>query len=124
MARLARISVVNIPYHVTQRGNARQFLLSCDEEREVYRRLLRKYVRLHELQLVGYCLMSNHVHLVLVPRKSDSLAQALKQTHGRYATYWNATHGSSGHVWHPCINRKDGPHTAREPVAREEKDKT
>jgi putative transposase len=99
VARLARIALVNIPYHVTQRGNARQFILSCDEERKVYLDLLRKYVTLHELELLGYCLMSNHVHLVVIPRKSDSLAQALKQTHGRYATYWNATRGSSGHAW-------------------------
>ncbi len=42
--------------------------------------------------------MSNHVHLV-VPRKPESLAKALKYTHGRYASYWNATHGSSGHAW-------------------------
>jgi putative transposase len=99
MARLVRIALVNVPYHVTQRGNARQFILSCDEERAVYLSLLRKYARLHEWQLLGYCLMSSHVHLVVVPQKADSLAQALKQTHGRYATYWNATHRSSGHVW-------------------------
>jgi putative transposase len=43
--------------------------------------------------------MSNHVHLIAVPRKADGLAQALKQTHGRYACYWNAAHQSSGHVW-------------------------
>jgi len=43
--------------------------------------------------------MSNHVHLVVTPRKNDSLALALKNTHGRYAAYWNATHSSSGHVW-------------------------
>ena len=43
--------------------------------------------------------MSNHVHLIAVPRKADGLAQALKQTHGRYASYWNAAHRSSGHVW-------------------------
>jgi putative transposase len=99
MARLARIALVNIPYHVTQRGNARQFILSCDEERKIYLDLLRKYVSLHELQLLGYCLMSNHVHLIVIPSKRDSLAQTLKQTHGRYATYWNAMHGSSGHAW-------------------------
>jgi putative transposase len=99
MARLARIAAVNIPCHVTQRGNARQFLLTTDEERSVYLDLLRKNIRLHELRLLAYCLMSNHVHLVVIPEKSDSLAQVLKQTHGRYATYWNATHGSSGHVW-------------------------
>jgi putative transposase len=49
--------------------------------------------------LLGYCLMSNHVHLVVVPHEADSLATALKQTHGRYASYWNGAHKSSGHVW-------------------------
>lgn len=99
MSRLARLAVVNLAHHVTQRGNARQFILANEEERRVYLNLLRKYVELCELSLLGYCLMSNHVHLLAVPHKSDSLAKALKQTHGRYASYWNATHRSSGHVW-------------------------
>ena len=99
MPRLARIAVVNVAHHVTQRGNARQFILANDDERKVYLSLLRKYVELCDLSLLGYCLMSNHVHLLVVPRGSDSLALALKQTHGRYASYWNATHRSSGHVW-------------------------
>jgi putative transposase len=99
MARLARLSIVNVPHHVTQRGNARQFILATDAERGVYLDLLRKYVELYALSLLGYCLMSNHVHLVVIPRTSDALATAMKQTHGRYAAYWNALHGSSGHVW-------------------------
>ena len=99
MARLARIAVVNVPHHVTQRGNARQSILTNHDERTVYLNLLHKYIALCELSLLGYCLMSNHVHLLLVPRKVESLAQALKQAHGRYASYWNATHRSSGHVW-------------------------
>ncbi|MGC1482658.1 MAG: transposase [Candidatus Acidiferrum sp.] len=99
MARLARISVVNVPHHVTQRGNARQFLLASDSERLVYLELLRHYAKLHDLSLLGYCLMSNHVHLVILPRRAESLALALKHTHGRYASYWNASHRSSGHAW-------------------------
>jgi len=43
--------------------------------------------------------MSNHVHLVAVPRKADVLARTLKETHGRFASYWNALHHSTGHVW-------------------------
>ncbi|MGC1617555.1 MAG: transposase [Candidatus Acidiferrum sp.] len=85
MARLSRIVVVNVPHHVTQRGNARQFILADDRERLVYLDLLRNYAEHHELSLLGYCLMSNHVHIVAVPRKPDALALALKQTHGRYA---------------------------------------
>lgn len=99
MARLARIVAVNVAHHVTQRGNARQFILAADSERLVYLQLLRRYVELHEVSLLGYCLMSNHVHLVVVPRKAEALALALKQTHGRYASYWNAAHRTSGHVW-------------------------
>ena len=96
---MARIVAVNVPHHVTQRGNGRQRILTSDAERAVYLELLLQYVKLYELSLVGYCLMSNHVHLVLVPHDTDALATALKQAHGRYATYWNATHNSSGHVW-------------------------
>jgi len=43
--------------------------------------------------------MSNHVHLILLPAETDALALALKQTHGRFASFWNAAHCSSGHVW-------------------------
>ena len=43
--------------------------------------------------------MSNHVHVIAVPRRADALALALKDTQGRYAAYWNSAHQSSGHVW-------------------------
>jgi putative transposase len=49
--------------------------------------------------LLGYCLMSNHVHLIVVPHRSESLAHALRHAHGRYAAYWNARRFSTGHVW-------------------------
>ena len=99
MARFARVIALDVPHHVTQRGNARQFILASDAERIVYLDLLRHYSSLHRLSLLGYCLMSNHVHLIVIPRQMDSLAAALKNTHGRYAVYWNAQHKSSGHVW-------------------------
>ena len=50
--------------------------------------------------MLGYCLMSNHVHLVAVPRAElTRWLQSLKQAHGRYASYWNACRSSTGHVW-------------------------
>ena len=64
-----------------------------------YLALLRQYSELHGLELTGYCLMSNHVHLITVPHAPDALSRALKAAHGRYATYWNARRASSGHVW-------------------------
>jgi putative transposase len=99
MARLARVVAVGVPHHVTQRGNARQFILGCDSDRGVYLDLLRQSFVLHGVDLIGYCLMSNHVHLVAVPHQADVLGLSLKNAHGRYAAYWNASHHSTGHVW-------------------------
>ena len=99
MPRLARVVITDVAHHVTQRGNGRQFLLASDAERLVYLDLLRQAVRVHELSVVGYCLMSNHVHLVVIPRRTEVLAETFHQVHGRYAVYWNASHASCGHVW-------------------------
>ena len=99
MARFPRVVVVDIPHHVTQRGNARQVILATDADRLTYLALLREYAPLYGLSLLGYCLMSNHVHLIAVPHHQTALAQSLKQAHGRYATYWNGRQSLSGHVW-------------------------
>ena len=99
MARFARVVVVDVPHHVTQRGNARQVIFGSEADRITYLGLLQQPCELHDVSLLGYCLMSNHVHLIAVPQVADGLAQVLKQAHGRYASYWNARQGSSGHVW-------------------------
>jgi putative transposase len=99
MGRFARVVATDVPHHLTQRGNGRRFVLDCDADRSVYLKLLRENLALYKVSLIGYCLMSNHVHLLAVPRSADGLAQALKHAHGRYASYWNAAYQSSGHVW-------------------------
>jgi REP element-mobilizing transposase RayT len=78
-----------------QKGN----VLDGDADRTIYLKLLRENIDLYGVALIGYCLMSNHIHLIAIPHKVDGLAQALEQTHGRYASYWNAAHQSNGHVW-------------------------
>jgi REP-associated tyrosine transposase len=76
MARLGRVVVVNAPHHLTQRGNARRFVLDCDADRAVYLKLLRENTELYKVSLIGYCLMSNHIHLIAIPRLGDGLALA------------------------------------------------
>ena len=99
MARLARVIAVGVAHHVTQRGNGRRFLLESDADRRVYLDLLRENLALHEVLLIGYCLMSSHVHLIVIPAGAEGLASSMKHTHGRYASYWNVTHNSVGHAW-------------------------
>ena len=68
MTRLRRVVAVNVPHHLTQRGNARQYILNRDEDRAVYLKLLRENIEAYNVSLLGYCLMSNHVHLIAIPR--------------------------------------------------------
>jgi putative transposase len=118
MARFPRVVAVDVPHHVTQRGNARQVILFSDADRFTYLELLREYSQLYGLSLLGYCLMSNHVHLIGIPLDPGALSQSLKHAHGRYAAYWNARQSSSGHVWQgrfyscPWMNRTCGQRCA------------
>ncbi len=99
MSRLARVVVPGVPHHITGRGNGRQSTFLSDQDRRVYLALLGRNSREFGLTIWAYCLMSNHIHLVGVPGKPDSLAHALGRTHAEYARYWNARRGSCGHVW-------------------------
>jgi putative transposase len=99
MARMARVIAEGVAHHVTQRGNGRRVVFDSDADRVVYLHLLRQYSILHQCALVGYCLMSNHVHVIAVPGRADSLPVVLRDVHGRYATYLNGRQSASGHVW-------------------------
>ncbi len=96
---MARVVAVGVPHHVTQRGNNRQRIFDSDQDRLLYLKLLGEYSARHGLFLWGYCLMDNHVHLVVVPRRPDALARTLRQTHADYARYANVKRRSSGHFW-------------------------
>lgn len=99
MSRIARIVVPGLVYHITHRGNRRQNLFYRPEDRELYKRLLAKYCERYGLEIWSYCLMTNHVHHVAVPRHEDSLARAIGVTHGRFAQWQNREHKWTGHLW-------------------------
>jgi putative transposase len=70
-----------------------------DEDRRFYLQTLATFSQRYRLTLLGYCLMTNHVHLVAVPQRPDSLAQALGNTHQLHAQRFNRRYGRSGHAW-------------------------
>lgn len=99
MPRIARVVAAGIPHHITQRGNARQIIFAESADRRVYLNLLRRYAFEHGLCLWAWCLMTNHIHLLAVPKTGASLAQALGHAHRDYASYYNAKLATSGHLW-------------------------
>lgn len=99
MSRISRVVVPAVAHHVTQRGSARQATFASDEDRLVYIDMLRIHCQQHKLRLWAWCLISNHIHLLAIPEREDSLARAVGRTHAQYAQYWNARRRSCGHVW-------------------------
>ena len=99
MPRAPRVVVAGVPHHVTQRGNRRGQVFFSDGDRRSYLALLLEYTTVHAVEVLAYCLMPNHVHLVLVPSTTASLHRALKPLHMRHAQRLNFRHGWKGHLW-------------------------
>jgi putative transposase len=99
MARLARVVVPGIAHHVTQRGNGCARTFFSNQDYALYRDLLAEHSRGADVEVWAWCLMPNHVHLVLVPSDSDGLRRALAAVHRRYAGIIHARRRRSGHFW-------------------------
>lgn len=99
MARLARVVVPNRPHHITQRGNRRQRTFFCDDDYRAYLDLMCEWCDKHEVRIWGYCLMPNHVHLIVVPPTANALCRAIGEAHRRYTRRVNFRKAWRGHLW-------------------------
>ena len=113
MPRLARVVVPECPHHITHRGNRQEDVFFTPQDRDIYCSLLREYSNRHSLEIIAYCLMTNHIHLVAIPMFDYSLAKAVGLGHRRYSRFINSQRGWTGHLW---ANRYfstalDEPHT-------------
>jgi len=95
MPRQARSVFANIPHHVTQRGNRKTDVFFCDKDKDYYLELLQEYTTKHQVKVLAYCLMTNHIHLILQP----GLQKVLKPLHMRYSQYINKQQNTSGILW-------------------------
>lgn len=99
MPRIARVVCSGVPHHVTQRGNRRGPVFFTEEDRSEYLRLLRTYSFQHAVEVLAYCLMTNHVHLVVVPSTPHALHRTLKPLHMLHAQRINRARDWQGHLW-------------------------
>ena len=105
-----------MPCHVTQRGVDRCETFSSDTDRRTYLGLLQQHLEDTGVSLLGWCLMTNHVHLIALPQREDSLSVLLRRVHGGYAQYYNACSSRTGHLWqnrfYSCVLEADHLWTA------------
>jgi putative transposase len=99
MARLARVVAPGIPHHITQRGNRRQPTFFQESDYQLYLDLALEWSQAFDVQIWSYCLMPNHVHLIAVPGREESLAEAIGEIHRRYSRAINFRMGWRGHLW-------------------------
>ncbi len=99
MPRVARIVIPGCAHHIVQRGNNRQDVFFVDDDYARYLAILNYLSRKNGLQILGYCLMRNHVHLIAVPAEPHSLANAVGRANWVYTQYINRLHGRTGHLW-------------------------
>jgi len=98
MPREARAEYEPGLYHVYARGNRKQEIFVDDRDRRRYLGLLATIVRRTGWMCLSYCLMGNHVHL-LVETRQPNLGAGMHRLQGRYAQYFNRRHGLSGHLF-------------------------
>ena len=99
MARLPRVVIPGIPHHVTQRGNGRQRTFFEDGDYALYLDLLAEAAERARAQVWAYCLMPNHVHIVLTPEDDQGLSRTFGELHRRYTGFINARRRTTGHLW-------------------------
>jgi putative transposase len=99
MPRMPRVVVPGLPHHITQRGNRRQKTFFCKSDYGLYKRLMKEWCSKLEVEIWAYCLMPNHVHLIMKPNESTFLARAVGEAHRRYTLALNRRMGWRGYLW-------------------------
>jgi putative transposase len=87
------------PHHITQRGNNGQDVFFTDADRRAYLGLLWRWSTQFGLRIMGYCLMTNHVHVIGIPTEAETLARVMGRTSFLHAQNINRLRGRSGHLW-------------------------
>ena len=99
MPRQSRLVLPGVALHIIQRGNDRQACFRSDGDYLLYLLHLRELASRHGCAVHAYCLMTNHVHLLLTPSTEDALSNLMRNLGQRYVQYFNRSHGRTGTLW-------------------------
>ena len=99
MARIARVVIPGYPHHITQRGNRRQDVFFYESDYRYYLEQLKEWCSTEDIEIWAYCLMTNHVHLIVKPHVHSNLGKAIGETHRRYTRMINFRQNWRGYLW-------------------------
>ena len=99
MGRTARASQGGFVYHVLNRGNGRTDVFHNDDDYAAFVTLMQEAHEKVPIRLVGYCLMTNHFHLVLWPHGDGDLSRWMQWLMTAHVRRYHLHYKGSGHVW-------------------------
>jgi putative transposase len=86
-------------YHVTARINRGERIFLAREDRELFMSILKRAKKKYNFSIKNFCIMGNHIHLLIKPGSGESLSKIMQWLLGVFAQTWNKKHGLSGHLW-------------------------
>ena len=86
-------------YHVTARINRGEKIFLVKEDRDLFMDILRRAKKKFNFTLKNFCIMGNHIHLLIKPGSGESLSKIMQWLLGVFAQSWNKKHMLSGHLW-------------------------
>jgi putative transposase len=99
MPRSARVTIQNGCYHIITRGNQKQTIFIKEEDYQKYLYFLKKYKKRYKFKLYCFCLMPNHIHLMMEVDDPNKLSKIMHGINLSYAIYFNYKYKKSGHLW-------------------------
>ena len=100
MPRKARILVSNYPHHIVQRGHNRKVVFLADEDYQFYLENLKEWKIKLGIKLYAWCLMTNHIHLIVEPGEdANTVSELMKRLAGRQAAFVNKQEDRRGALW-------------------------
>lgn len=100
MPRAGRIVLPNYPHHIVQRGHNRRVVFAGEADYDYYLATLLEFKDVYGVKVYAYCLMTNHIHLVMEPPEEVAmLAKLMKRLAGRQTRYANRLDGRCGTLW-------------------------
>lgn len=86
-------------YHVMTRGINRQTIFEDDRDKAKYLHILKKYKDEFDYQIYAYCLMDNHVHLLLKESEDANISEIMKRISANYVFWYNKKYSRTGHLF-------------------------
>ncbi len=99
MARFARVVIPECPHHITQRGVRSMDIFYTNHDRKIYLDLLIAQGQRFGIKYIGYCLMTNHVHLLAIPKEKQSFALGIGEAHRLYTSVINFREKVRGYLF-------------------------